>query len=418
MKKEAYNIHIIGAGISGLIAAHVLENQGYSPVILEASNAIGGRVKTDIVSNYQLDHGFQVLLTSYPAAQKYLDYNALNLQHFLPGATIFSKGQQKTIGDPLRNLSLLVPTLFSGIGNFSDKKRILKLNAQLKSTRIETIFNKPEKTTLNYLVDFGFSEGIISNFFKPFFAGIFLETELNTSSRMFEFVYKMFGSGYAAIPTAGIAAIPKQLEKNLNKTTIHLNTPVKKVEESQIILANGSVLESHFTIIATQPNSLTETNTHPETPWKSCHTFYYETKTRAIKKPLIGLIADQEAYINNIVYHTALKTASAGSGELLSVTVVKKHTLSEQALQNQVEKELVQYLGNRPFKFLKHYHIKQALPDLNNLKYSNKPNETQLTPHIFLAGDTMLNGSLNAAMLSGESAAKAVIEAISKQEHS
>ena len=74
MTEKEYNIHIIGAGISGLIAAQVLENYGYAPIVIEASDRVGGRVKTDSVNGYQLDHGFQVLLSAYPAAQKYLDY--------------------------------------------------------------------------------------------------------------------------------------------------------------------------------------------------------------------------------------------------------------------------------------------------------------------------------------------------------
>ncbi len=63
MENSNYNIHIIGAGISGLIAATVLEQNGFHPVIIEATERVGGRVKTDIIDGYQLDHGFQVLLT-------------------------------------------------------------------------------------------------------------------------------------------------------------------------------------------------------------------------------------------------------------------------------------------------------------------------------------------------------------------
>jgi len=96
MEKSAYKIHIIGAGISGLIAAQILENYGYKPTIIEASSTVGGRVKSDIFKGYTLDHGFQVLLTSYPAAKKYLDYDALELQPFLPGATIFKNEKLAT----------------------------------------------------------------------------------------------------------------------------------------------------------------------------------------------------------------------------------------------------------------------------------------------------------------------------------
>ena len=145
MKKQAYKIYIIGAGVSGLIAAKVLEDNGFNPIVIEATERVGGRVKTDLVESYQLDQGFQVLLTAYPAAQKYLDFEALELQHFLPGAAIFNQGSQKIIGDPLRNISLLLPTLFSGIGSVSDKVKVLKLNLLLKKTTLTEIFAKQEK---------------------------------------------------------------------------------------------------------------------------------------------------------------------------------------------------------------------------------------------------------------------------------
>ena len=132
MTKKEYKIHIIGAGVSGLIAARVLENHGFSPIVIEATDRVGGRIKTDVIKGYQLDHGFQVLLTAYPAVKKYLDCDALELQNILPGASIFKSKHQKIIGDPLRNLSLMFPTLKSGIGTFSDKLKILKLNQQIE----------------------------------------------------------------------------------------------------------------------------------------------------------------------------------------------------------------------------------------------------------------------------------------------
>jgi phytoene dehydrogenase-like protein len=118
MDKRETKIHIIGAGISGLIAAKVLEENGFSPVILEATDKVGGRVKTDLVDGYQLDHGFQVLLTAYPEAKKHLDFQELDLQEFLPGAVVFKNKKQKIIGDPLKDPSLVFSTLFSGIGNY------------------------------------------------------------------------------------------------------------------------------------------------------------------------------------------------------------------------------------------------------------------------------------------------------------
>jgi protoporphyrinogen oxidase len=412
MEKSAYKIHIIGAGISGLIAAQILENHGYHPIIIEASSTAGGRVKSDIVNGYTLDHGFQVLLTSYPAAKKYLNYEALDLQKLLPGATLFKNGKAQTIGDPLRSLSLLFPTLLSTVGTLADKIKILKLNALLKKKKNTLIFQTEEKTTLQYLKDFGFSDEIITDFFKPFFSGIFLETELETSSRMFEFVYKMFGNGLAVIPKEGMQAIPNQLKSNLINTHFKFNSPVKEVKDRQIILEDKSILESNITIIATDASALISNLKNQGTDWKSCDTLYFETKKSVINKPLIGLISDENMLVNNIFYHTSVATLNKTKKELLSVTVVKRHQLNEKDLIDKVVEELHSKCGISDISFLKRYQIKKALPKLTNLQYEISSTETKLKSSIFLAGDQLLNASLNAAMIAGERAAMGVIQTL------
>lgn len=412
MNKQDFIIHIVGAGISGLIAAKVLEDHGFSPVVIESTERVGGRVKTDVVNGYQLDHGFQVLLTAYPAAKKYLDLNDLDLQRFLPGSAIFTEGKQVILGDPLRDLSLLFPTLLSGVGTLKDKLKIFKLNKHLKNKTITDIFNEKEKTTFNYLEDLGFSEDMINRFFKPFFSGIFLEPKLETSSRMFEFVFKMFGEGYAALPKSGIGSIPNQLANNLKQTTFKFNTSVASVKDGEILLQNGTRLQTDVTIIASEASAVIENLSNQSTQWKSCDTLYFETEKISIDKPLIGLITDGDALINNIFYHTSLPTTNSSKKHLLSVTVVKNHKLGEEELVKRVLDDLLEFCGIDSCTFLKRYHIPMALPKLVNLQYEMLPTETRLTTSIFLAGDTQLNGSLNAAMISGERAAMGVIESL------
>lgn len=42
--KDPYAVLIIGAGVSGLSAACALAEQGYSVLVLEAKNCVGGRI--------------------------------------------------------------------------------------------------------------------------------------------------------------------------------------------------------------------------------------------------------------------------------------------------------------------------------------------------------------------------------------
>lgn len=414
MSTQDIKIHIVGAGISGLVAAQVLERYGFAPTLVEATHSVGGRVKTDVIDGYQLDHGFQVLLSQYPAAKKYLDYESLKLQNFKSGAVIYTKGKAKTIGDPLRDFSTLFPTIFSGVGTLGDKLKILKLNKKLQKKSIQDIFESEEIPTSEYLQKFGFSNPMVELFFKPFFSGIFLETELQTSSRMFEFVFKMFGEGVATLPKGGIQQIPDQLKDQLTNSKFLFNTRVSSVRDNAIQLEDGTELKTDYTIVATEASSIIGNLKNQKLDWKSCDTLYFTTPKRKIETPFIGLIANSESLVNNIFYHTSLQMADRKDDELLSVTVVKDHQLSEGELIAQVTQELQEECGIENLTFVKRYEIPNALPNLVNIQYEVSPSETQLTDHIFLAGDVQLNGSLNAAMLAGEAAAMGVLQVMEK----
>ena len=74
-------------GLAGLSCGLHLHRAGVPFVILEASDGVGGRVRTDRVDGFLLDRGFQIFLTSYQEAQAVLDYGALDLKPFYAGAT-------------------------------------------------------------------------------------------------------------------------------------------------------------------------------------------------------------------------------------------------------------------------------------------------------------------------------------------
>lgn len=403
MDKVSAKIYIVGAGISGLVAAKTLEENGYTATLVEATRAPGGRVKTDTIDGVLFDHGFQVLLTDYPQAKKHLNYDALKLHYFKPGALIFKDGKTERIGDPLRDRSAFWPTLRATIGSLGDKLRIYQLTRKLKAKSIAEIFETEEQSTSDYLKVYGFSEAIIANFFRPFFTGIFLEEELNTSSRLFEFVFKMFGEGYAAIPERGIGAISEQLTKNLSH--FKYQTEVAQVTSKKVIFKDGSELEADA-IISTLP---IDANGHlkiEKVSWKSCDNLYFSVDDRSFEEGIIGLIADSNTLTNNLYYPFEQKL---NGDPILSVTVVKTHQKSEAELVKMVTEELQEHCHIKVKSFLRNYHIKQALPNISNLSMQPDEDAIKNTEGIYLAGDYLLSGSLNAAMASGEAAAKAVI---------
>ncbi len=398
-------IYIIGAGISGLIAAYELEQAGYSPVVLEKADAVGGRVRTVEKNGYHLDLGFQVLLSAYPLANKYLDFDALRLRRLESGSQIYVDGKRFLIGDALRNIRLLAPTLLADIGSLTDKVKVLALSRRLKKKSLGAIFDSPETSTLEYLRSQGFSEKIIDRFFRPFFSGIFLEPELRTSSRMFEFVYKMFGEGYATIPEQGIGAISKQLKKKLKTTQFQFGQEVKQVTNERITLGNGQELIHNGVIITANASALVSNMNDQAIQWKSCTCLYFEVERTNIPEGTIALVADKGKLSNNLY---AYKDASGK--QLLSVTTLKHTGKTNEELTQAIEAEVKEYCGIQQIKHIANFRISEALPDLTHLKMTTSPSESQLTDHIFLAGDVLFNGSLNAAMESGRLAALGLLE--------
>ncbi|HAH38986.1 MAG TPA: amine oxidase [Algoriphagus sp.] len=408
MKEE--KIYIIGAGISGLIAALELEKAGFSPVILESSDQVGGRVKTDVVDGFLLDHGFQVLNTAYPEAKKYLDFQALHLKTFDPGAVILNSKESYIISDPMRNPLKIMGMVFSKVGTFLDKVKMFALTQELKKKTNEEIFNTPSLPTLQYLKAYGFSDQIITNFFIPFFRGVFLEKQLNTSSRMFEFVFKMFSLGHAAVPEKGMGEIPKLLRKQLSTTQIYFNTAVKEVQGNAIHLENGETLLADRIIIAVQPDKVMKQLQGQFAAPRKVINMYFSLQKSFLARPMIGLL-NEGKYVNNIVFMDDVSDAYCSSDRsLLSVTVLESE-LEEKELVKAVQSELevVSGIKSEYFKLIKTYQINYALPVLDDLKYTIPFTECKITDHVFLAGDYLLNGSINAAMTSGRIASEAVV---------
>ena len=244
---------IIGAGLAGRTCARHLQNRGVECTILEASDAVGGRVRTDTVDGFRLDRGFQVLLTAYPETRRELDYGALDLKPFFDGAVVRCNGAFHRIADPFRHPFDAPRMLFSPVGTLGDKLRVARARQALTGASVSEIMARPEVTTLKALRDrWGFSEVMIDRFFRPFFGGIFFDRELQASSRMFEFIFKMFSEGQAVLPKEGMQAIPEQIASHLEPETVRFKTEVDRIDEDRVVLSSGESLTPESIVVATE----------------------------------------------------------------------------------------------------------------------------------------------------------------------
>ena len=75
-----------------------------------------------------------------------------------------------------------------------------------------------------------------------------MDRELNTSSRLFEFVFRMFSMGSAVSPADGMGAIPHQLAAPLSD--VRLGAPVTDVSAKNVRLADGNTMTGQAVIVA------------------------------------------------------------------------------------------------------------------------------------------------------------------------
>jgi len=403
---QHHQVIIIGAGISGLTCAKYLNDYGIQSVLLEASDGVGGRVQTDKLAGFQLDRGFQILLTAYPEATRLLNYNSLNIKAFSSGALIRFDNDFATISDPFKEPLQLFKTLFSPVGSLTDKLKVLQLSNQVAAESTESFFDDQATDTLTYLRKYGWSDNMITHFFKPFFGGVFLENNLNTSSNFFRFVFKQFYSGDAVLPAAGIGAIPAQIAARLPQGSIKLNSKVRKIEGTSVQLADGQLLTAKHIVVATDAanaDKLLKRDIKRNFNTTTCT--YFAAERSPLTKKMLVLNPNRLSVVHNLCVPSDIAPAYAPAGKaLVSVSTQGLDLFDQQKLTNKIVAELTEWFGDevKTWQPLRTYHLPEAL---TSYPADAPPEKLQIAKNLYECGDHVSYPSLNAAMATGRAVA-------------
>ena len=395
---------IIGAGLSGLSCAVQLEKEKKDYLLVEKAKRIGGRVGSIYEKDNIYDIGFQVFNTAYKNTMQLIDSDDIKLKMFKPGSVIHDGKMFQLISDPLRDPKQLFTSLFSSISTFKDKLKVLSLIAQLSNYDIQSD-NSTDMRTIDFLKKQNFSDKFIELFFTPFFAGIFLEKDLQTSSKFFKYVFSNFSKGLACLPSKGMQKIPDLIFKNISSDRLLLNQSLEKIEDKGLLIFdNGQTIKCKNVVLTGGSHKKVGLN---EVIYNSVKNIYFESDIKIENGKYIHLFP-KDSTINNVAVLNQVSHNYSKSNSLLSISVIG-HELKDKLDIKQFKRRLANYFGGNDsnYEWVKSFDIKNATIKQNTNFFES--NTYSLSKGFIIAGDHSVYGSIEGAVLSGINASKKIL---------
>ncbi|MFF5184616.1 NAD(P)/FAD-dependent oxidoreductase [Streptomyces sp. NPDC000345] len=400
------DVLVIGAGVAGLACARDLAAAGLGVRVLEASDAVGGRMRTDRVEGFAVDRGFQVFNTSYPQVRRRLALRALRLRPFTPGVLIHTGRGRLRFSDPTRRPRSLPDLLPGRLAGPRDLLALSALSARDALTPAGRLKRAADRTTRDALRAAGCTDGFVELFFRPFLSGVFLEDDLETSARVFHLVWRSMLRGTLCLPAEGIGAVPRALAEGLPEGTVRLGTAVERLTGEGVVVSGGREVPARAVVVATGPGAARALLPGLDVPDSRVVTTYHHVAARTpLGEPTL-LVDSRRRLLNTCVLSDAAPEYASDAYALVATSVLGADT---EGRATAVRTALADVYGTDTagWDLLTARTVPEALPVM--LPPQPLTRTARVAPGRYVCGDHRATGSVQGALASGARAARTVL---------
>jgi phytoene dehydrogenase-like protein len=401
------DVVVVGAGLAGLTCARELERGGLHVVVLEKSDAVGGRVRTDHVDGFRCDRGFQLINPAYPALQQLVDVDALDLRTFAAGAALAGPRGFAIVADPRRSPGYLPQVMRSG---YVRPGEIARFGAWAKPSlgSVRKLLEQQDEPLTTSLDSAGVRGKIRAEVFEPFFTGVLAEDRGETSATFARLLIRSFALGTPGVPALGMSALPEQIAADLEGEVV-LGAEVVSVETRRggwQVVTDGRRYDASAVVVATDPavaSGLTGVDT---AGMKGLVTYWYAVDEAPSDLDLLVLDPSRSGPVVNTAVMSNVAPAYAPEGRHL----VQATTLAHGAVPS--ESEVREHLSRMyrtstaGWDLVVAHEIPHALPHQRPGVSLRQP--VELGEGLFVAGDHRDTASIQGALVSGRRTAAAV----------
>lgn len=419
-------IVIIGGGLAGLACAGILIRHNQPVRLFEASDRLGGRVRTDIVEGYRIDRGFQVVPEAYPALSEVIAVAEIGPCRFESGAIIWDGHTRHRLENPLQEPKHLLNRVRSHAVPLVDLARLAKLAAHCRmadwtTAAAASVTREGSQSARELFEEYGFSDAFMTRFAQPFWGGISLDPTLSLSAGPVLFTLKMFTQGAAIVPTEGMQALPEAMALRHPDGMTRLNTTVERIviEHGQAtgVVAAGETVAASAVVVATEElaaRTLTGFDAIP-TEGIGCTTVYLA----GMREPGIGktLLLNGSGFggVNHIAPLSNVAPSYAPPGKHLIAAVLldtpELRGRGPESLDQQARADVVRMLGHGIEDWEVIITVRTPFAQFRQSPgfVAHLPRNRTGIPGLYLAGEYTVDASINGAIQSGVNSAHAIL---------